>query len=153
MFGIVSFTFAITCLGAVDGAAADAVHARTIIVPEQSFAHPSATACFERLFALGGFGQLETERAAFLVRRGGAFDCVVWPASFTPRREQWSGEIPDGTAAIAHTHPNGHPEPSFADQQLAITWGIPVFVITRDGVRRAGARIHAHERTVRGKAE
>ena len=108
-----------------------------INVPDSTFADGSARACFDRLHALSGFGRLAQERAAFLVYRDdGTFDCVVWPASHRHHAEEWRGAIPDGTAAIAHTHPNDRPDPSHNDMAVAQRLGIPVFVVTRFGVAR-----------------
>jgi hypothetical protein len=109
--------------------------ASLVNVPAASFDHRSAHECFDRLRVLSGYGRLPYERGAFLVHRDdGSFDCVVWPASNMRDAAEWSGAIPDRTAAIAHTHPNKQPEPSHNDVAVAQRLGIPVFVVTRDVV-------------------
>ena len=109
--------------------------ASLLVVPASVFEQPQATRCFDRLLVLGGNGHRQIERAAFLVYRDGNVDCVIWPASRMHRAERWEGAVPDGTIAIAHTHPNDRPELSEHDRELSRELGIPVFVVTRLGVR------------------
>jgi hypothetical protein len=45
--------------------------------------------------------------------------------------------IPQGTVAIAHTHPVDFPYPSQQDKDEAIRLGMPIYVITIRGVYRA----------------
>ena len=97
--------------------------------------------CASRIVKMAGYGRLPYERAAFLVLRDdGTFDCSVWPASFTVRKEQWTGAIPNGTAAIIHTHPLSLPDPSSHDFNEAARIGVPVIVAMPDQVAMAMPR-------------
>jgi len=73
------------------------------------------------------------EAAAFLARdsQRGLY-LFRWPASATPRQSTYSGRIPAGTIAIAHTHPElSHLRmPSADDAALARHTGLDIYVIT-----------------------
>ena len=87
------------------------------------------------LFEKGGYGQLPTERAAFLrVTDSGSIECLLWPRGARFQRATFRGVIPRGVIAVAHTHPNRERLPSHGDHSLANRLGLPVLVITRDGV-------------------
>jgi len=87
--------------------------------------------CASRLVKMAGYGRFQYERAAFLILRDdGMFDCSVWPATFEPRSESWSGRMPEGTAAIIHTHPLESPRPSYQDVLEAARIGVPIIVAT-----------------------
>ena len=90
-----------------------------------------AHGCFVKLLALGGYGRLAPERAAFLVvMPDGGTSCVLWPATNGYREARWDGPVPAGTIAIAHTHPRNLDSPSARDVREASRTGLPVFVIT-----------------------
>ena len=89
------------------------------------------------LLAAGGYGRLSHERAAFLVKAGGRVRMERW-ANGTFRRATFRGVIPDGTIAIAHTHPRDLPWPSANDREQARRTGLPVIVITPQSVVLAG---------------
>lgn len=79
-----------------------------------------------------GSGRRATERGAFLLLdERGEYRCLLWPSSFTLRRESFTGPIPDNTVAIVHNHPEDSPFGSFQDQQQARRIGVPIFVLTR----------------------
>jgi len=95
-------------------------------------------ACFEHLFAAAYFGKAPVERAAFLVLQdGGSLACQDWPPTFSFKSERWDGPIPDGTVAIAHTHPARLRQPSRDDIAAAEQLGIPVFVVTEGWIAMA----------------
>lgn len=78
------------------------------------------------------YGHAKLEEAAFVVRNpDGELGIVRWPSTGVPNESRWLGAFPEGTVAIAHTHPNGFPEPSRADKRTAKTRRMPVYVITR----------------------
>ena len=107
--------------------------ALTIAYPfnAQTIERADVQACFERLLAGSYYGRADYERAAFLVLDEGKLACREWPPSFTFRSERWSGDLPDGTVAIAHTHPRDQRRPSRADLSTAAAAGVPVVVVTQ----------------------
>ncbi|HEX7419040.1 MAG TPA: Mov34/MPN/PAD-1 family protein [Thermoanaerobaculia bacterium] len=60
----------------------------------------------------------------------------------------WTGRMPEGTAAIIHSHPRTLPNPSQNDILEAHRLGIPVIVVTPDAVTmvlpRDGTLVHAN---------
>jgi hypothetical protein len=114
----------------------------TIAYPfnEQTVARNDVQACFDHLFRAAYFGRANYERAAFLVlERGGTLSCRDWPATFSFRSEHWTGAVPDGTVAIAHTHPARMRQPSVADIDSARGAGVPVFVISEGWIAMAAS--------------
>jgi hypothetical protein len=107
-------------------------------MPRTSHAETSsndARGCFDHLLALGGYGRFSAERAAFLVKTSdGRVDCVVWPATNAFQNAGWSGPRPEGTTAIAHTHPRALVQPSAHDHLEATRLGLPIYVVTPDRV-------------------
>jgi len=93
--------------------------------------------CIEKVLKGGGYGHLPLESAAFLVLNGDQFFCRQWPRNVSFRSQQWSGQLPDNTAAIIHSHPADLPDPSSHDRTLATRLGIPIFIVTPRGVTRA----------------
>ena len=82
-----------------------------------------------------GFG--ETEEAMFIVRaEDGRLSFVRWTSLGQPLKARWTGAIPPGTIAIAHTHPNSRPRPSEVDAATARRLGLPVYVITQSRITR-----------------
>ena len=97
--------------------------------------------CASHLVKMSGYGRMPFERAAFLIlREDGTFDCSMWPATFQLKKEQWSGAIPDRTAAIIHTHPLSLPDPSAHDMREAARLGVPVIVATPEVLAMAQPR-------------
>ena len=93
------------------------------------------TTCADRVLALGWYGRVDWERAAFLrLGERGLFNCEVWPAKLQFHAATWSGRMPDGTVAIVHSHPRTLPDPSKNDVDEAHRLGIPVIVVTPDAV-------------------
>lgn len=78
------------------------------------------------------YGHAKMEEAAFVIRNeDGELGIVRWPSAGVPNEARWRGSFPKGTVAIAHTHPNGFPEPSRADERTARLRKVPVYVLTR----------------------
>jgi hypothetical protein len=95
-------------------------------------------ACFEHLLARAYYGKAPYERAAFLVLQGdGTLACHDWPPTFSYKSERWTGAVPDGTVAIAHTHPARLRQPSRDDIDSAARLAIPVFVVTQGWISMA----------------
>ena len=114
--------------------------ALTIAYPftETTVARPDVQGCFSHLFRAAYFGRANYERAAFLVlQHDGSVACHDWPPSFSYRSERWNGAVPDGTIAIAHTHPLTVRRPSPEDLKAAAAVGVPVFVVTDNSIAMA----------------
>lgn len=90
-------------------------------------------ACFAGVLAKGAY----TESAAFLVLKGERYDCVAWPTLADSHRARYRGEVPPGAVGIIHSHPRGDTLPSPRDVAEAKRLGMPVYVVTRDGVSMA----------------
>ena len=91
--------------------------------------------CFRCIYERAGYGLMEFEAAAWITYDGEAFDCVFWEQSRRQRRTTWSGRMPEGVVALAHTHPlRSSPEPSRVDVASADRLGIPVYVVNRNSV-------------------
>ena len=86
--------------------------------------------------AIRGAQQVEEQEvAAFIVRNDdGTLRSVFWPPVPDRREQRYTGTIPAGTIAIAHTHPFYAYEPSRGDRELAKRTGLSVYVITRSKV-------------------
>ena len=93
--------------------------------------HQEIVACAESLLARSHFGE-GTEQAAFIVMsEGGRFACLPWRTNETASHSaRYRGRIPQGTVAIAHTHPSGSPEPSRQDQREADRVDVPFLVVS-----------------------
>ena len=94
---------------------------------------PSVIVCFAHLVsgALYGFGTFE--KAAFLVlQTDHSVRCVDWPSTHEFKQAQWSGPMPAGVVAVAHTHPSSSPDASPDDIKLARRIRMPIFVLTPD---------------------
>lgn len=95
---------------------------------------PQALSWYEQLLAEGGYGRFERERAAFLIREAdGTLTLEPWPDG-AYRHAKFRGRIPARTIAILHTHPADSPQPSARDRAEAERLGIPVVVISPEGV-------------------
>ena len=91
---------------------------------------PQAWFWYEQLLAEGGYGRLDRERAAFLIRENnGTLTLAPWPHSGF-RHASYRGAVPARTIAILHTHPADQPRPSAQDRAEATRLGLPVIVIT-----------------------
>lgn len=98
---------------------------------------PLVRAGFWDMFADTRYGFANNEEAAFVVRGAdGRMSLVRWPSSDGPHRAQWKAPVPSGAIAIAHTHPNGQPRPSIADERTAELMKMPVYVITRTRIAK-----------------
>jgi proteasome lid subunit RPN8/RPN11 len=101
---------------------------------------------FADLFRASRVAAKETERAMFLTRDGsGALDAQLWPATYERRKASFHGPIPPNTVAIAHTHPQGMPEPSQHDIDEAERTGLPIYVVTRTSIARVDPDRHTEE--------
>lgn len=95
---------------------------------------PQALFWYDHLLAESGYGRLDRERAAFLIRESDdSLTLAPWPDGGF-RHASYRGAIPEGTIAILHTHPATLPLPSPRDHAEARRLGIPVLVITPEGV-------------------
>ena len=100
---------------------------------------PQALHWYDQLLAEGGYGRLERERAAFLIREhDGTLTLEPWPHGDF-RHARFRGAIPERTIAILHTHPAGLPQPSARDRAEAKRLGVAVVVITPSGAIAAMA--------------
>jgi len=95
---------------------------------------PQAHFWYDQLLAESGYGRLPHERAAFLIQEpGGTLTTQPWEVSGI-RHASYRGAIPQRAIAIVHTHPRGEPHPSSRDRAEARRLGIPVIVVTSEGV-------------------
>jgi hypothetical protein len=92
---------------------------------------PAVLSCFTHLLSESGYGARNSERAAFLVaQKDRSIQCLDWPATQEFREARWSGPVPAGVVALAHTHPPSFPYPSDQDVEEAKRLGMPIFVLT-----------------------
>jgi hypothetical protein len=78
------------------------------------------------------------ERAAFVIQRtDGSIACQCWPSKHSYLAESFRGVMPAHTIAIVHTHPVQYPQPSEQDKMEATRLGIPIYVLTIQGVYKA----------------
>jgi len=111
---------------------------------------PDALFWYDHLLAEGGYGRIERERAAFLIREAdGRLTLEPWNGGDF-RRAQFRGAIPAGAIAIVHTHPRLEPHPSMRDRQEAARLALPVIVVTPDAV--IAARPNAPDLVLRTSA-
>jgi hypothetical protein len=137
LFGLALFLLCAAQLGAGSSAAEPPVPlARTTLDGSEGlFFHTDVRAYLADLLRLSGGGYRHTERAAFLViDEGGEFRCLLWPYHNGFARERFSGRIPAGTVAIAHTHPNSARHPSVRDRTEAMRLLIPFLIVSRDDI-------------------
>lgn len=72
------------------------------------------------------------ERAAFIIRDGrNDYRCALWQSQHLWAEARYSGPVPGGTVAVAHTHPVELPRPSLRDVSEARRTGLVFYVITR----------------------
>ena len=95
---------------------------------------PQADVWYDELLAAGGWGRLEREQAAFLIReRNDSLSLAPWPGG-GHRHATFRGTIPERAIAVVHTHPRGESDPSHNDRAEARRLGIPVVVVTPEAV-------------------
>lgn len=110
-----------------------------LLAASLDLASPQALQWYEQLLAEGGYGRLDRERAAFLIReRDGTLTLAPWPHGDF-RCAKFRGAIPERTIAVLHTHPARLPQPSARDRAEARRLGLPVVVITPSGAIAAMA--------------
>jgi proteasome lid subunit RPN8/RPN11 len=106
--------------------------------PQFDFRRADNAALMDILRDLAGKGALlpdETEIGAFIVRKtDGELSCLLWPRTHTRRSARYTGAMPPGVVAIAHTHPPHFPHPSLADVGVARRMGLPSYVVSRRDV-------------------
>jgi len=96
---------------------------------------PVIRSLFADLLRIGGYGHVNTERAAFLVRdKNGDYRCVLWPMTRGFKRERFSGVVPAGTIGVVHTHPNRAPIGSPGDRKTSLILKVPVYILTRENI-------------------
>src|SRR5438046_8960092 len=87
--------------------------------------------CFLHLVSRSFNGFVTSESAAFLVKQAdGTTGCIDWPSTHEFKQARWSGPLPEGVVAMAHTHPLSSPQPSTDDVQAAMRIRLPTFVLT-----------------------
>ncbi len=91
---------------------------------------PAVLGQLQALVARSGFGRMDVEAAAFLVRDSDSWSVVPWGDTRRFREQQFTGAIPRGTVAIVHTHPRSLPSPSAGDYREAERLGMPIVVLT-----------------------
>ena len=95
------------------------------------------TSIFYELFRAAQVGDRDVERAAFLTRDcKGGIERVMWPATMQRRAETYRGPLPPNVIAIAHTHPDGLPQPSRQDIAESKRVGLPIYVVSRTAIAR-----------------
>lgn len=110
---------------------------------------PQANVWYDDLLAASGWGRLERERAAFLIReRNDALSLEPWTGGGY-RHATFRGRVPDRAVAVVHTHPRGANAPSANDRAEARRLGIPVIVITPETV--IAAMPHGADLKIRGE--
>ena len=94
---------------------------------------PDAMRGYGYLLASTGFAT-SVERAAFVVKGDdGEIRFIRW-MSAEHNKARYRGTVPAGCIAIAHTHPRGFRNPSLHDVDEAKHLGLPIIVVTTDGV-------------------
>lgn len=109
------------------------------IVPGSGCSATDAKAAspLRELFVAAQDGHKETERGAFLTRDAdGNLRAVLWPRTMQRRAATFSGTVPRSTVAVAHTHPDGLPQPSAHDIDEAARIGLPIYVVSRTAIAR-----------------
>jgi hypothetical protein len=110
-------------------------------VSERIMQNREVTSGFATLVKNAGYGRRADEQAGFLVvDDAGHFRVVSWPVSNRHHAQEWRGAIPDGTIAVAHTHPVESPYASVHDCDEARRLGMPIFVLTPESVVLIDAR-------------
>lgn len=104
---------------------------------------------FYDLWRQSGYGSGPNERAAWIGKRMNLQDpstaiytCLKWPWSAAAAQETWTGDVPLGMIALAHTHPDAkspkpsvggtksYPRDDYASKQI----NAPVYTISRRGI-------------------
>ncbi len=80
----------------------------------------------------GTHGHVEV--AEFIVDERGTLTGLTWPREEWVRAQRYTGIMPSGTVAIAHTHPENSAEPSYDDISTAKRLQLPVYVVTRRAI-------------------
>ena len=92
---------------------------------------PQVQTLMQNLLGTPRSGFEHREEAAFIVRSAsGNFYSIEWPSDGQLDSARWEGSFPEGTVAIAHTHPTHLPEPSSIDITVARKAHVPVYVVT-----------------------
>jgi hypothetical protein len=96
---------------------------------------PSVNAGAFCLWQAAQFGSASSESAAWLVDDRARVALLLWPSGAGSHRSAWHGDPPKGAFALVHTHPRADgPRPSLHDAKLAGRLGLPVSVLSREGV-------------------
>jgi hypothetical protein len=98
---------------------------------------PKLGKVFFDLFQASQTGDREAERAGFVTRdTNGEISFVAWPATAERRSASFNGIPPPNTIAIAHTHPDGMPDPSRHDIEESMRIRLPIYVVARTAISR-----------------
>jgi hypothetical protein len=93
---------------------------------------------FFQLFDDVSFGYDQTEAAGWILFINDEYFLEKWPRVNEEYMQIWTGPIPGGAVAIAHTHPTSDiQKPSEADIALAKRINLPVYTICRSGIFKA----------------
>jgi len=124
---------------AVIAAAHALPHASRADDPVFTLAHavstPGVNAGVYCMWQAAQFGATLNENAAWLVARRSGFELLQWPSASGSHRSAWRGDRPIGAVAVLHTHPRADgPRPSPHDAAVARRLGLPVAVVSREGI-------------------
>jgi proteasome lid subunit RPN8/RPN11 len=98
---------------------------------------PTVRGALWKLLEDAHYGHAEMEEAMFIVRgTDGVLSFVRWHPTGAAHQAQWNAAVPQGTIAIAHTHPNTLPRPSTNDIRTAMQANLPVYVVTRTKITK-----------------
>jgi hypothetical protein len=121
----------LTALAVLATLSTPSADADPIAIDASLFEHPIMVEAFADLVARSGYGRFTIELAAFVrLLPDGRFVSELWPSERGFQQASFTGRIPNGTVAIAHTHPLRIPRPSRHDVELAKRLGIAVLVLT-----------------------
>ena len=88
-----------------------------------------------RLWELAGYGNDQSEHAAWVVAGSGGLAWRAWPSDRRYLQARWAGPTPAGAIAIVHTHPAAvNPLPSPQDRTTADRLGLAVYTVSRSGI-------------------
>jgi hypothetical protein len=93
--------------------------------------HAEIADCLANLLAYSRFGAGDEHAAFVVLRDDGRFACVPWRDNrATPHGVRFKGVVPQGTVAVAHTHPAGQADPSRQDRLEADRFDVPFIVVS-----------------------
>jgi hypothetical protein len=103
--------------------------------------HPEIAGCMGWLLARSQFGEGDEQAAFIVLGDDGRFACLPWRDNDAHSHgARYKGRIPQGTVAVAHTHPVGLTEPSRQDRKEADRLDVPFIVVSPGSVTMARPR-------------